>query len=131
MEWLQARYPEAAPEPLTEDTKPTELIELREGMMKNRKRFKSAVSMLKAQNKLLRNLALSINPNFQLPEDIERATWSADCTEGMEARHQTSLKTVKEHSQEPTDCTNVALATEGNAPDASPNEDRLTSYEDH
>ena len=134
MEWIQARYPEAVPEPLAEDTKQTELIEFREGMMKkNKKRFKSVVEMLEAQNKLLRNLALSINPNFQLPEDIERVTWSAECTEGIEVRnqHQPSLKTVEEHSEEPTDDTNVALVTEGNAPDASLNEDRLTSYEDH
>ena len=74
MDWLQARYDEAAPEPLAEDTKQTELAELREGMMKNKKRIKSVVNMLEAQNKLLKSLALSINPNFQLPEDIERAS---------------------------------------------------------
>ena len=96
MEWLQARYPEAAPEPLTEDTKPTELTELREGMMK---RIKSVVDTLEAQNKLLRSLALSINPNFQLPEDIETASWSADDTEGINARHQPSLPTVEEKSE--------------------------------
>ena len=67
MEWLRGRYAEAAPEPLAEDTKPTELTELREGMMKNNKRIKSVVNMLEAQNKLLRSLALLINPNFQLP----------------------------------------------------------------
>ena len=87
MEWLQARYAEAAPEPLTEDTKQTELTELREGMMKNKKRIKSVVNMLEAQNKLLRSLALSINPNFQLPEDIERASWTADGTEDTTGRH--------------------------------------------
>ena len=128
MEWLQARYTEAAPEPLAEDTKPTELIELREGMMKNKKRIKSVVNMLEAQNKLLRSLALSINPNFQLPEDIDRARWSADCRNDIDARHQPSLETVE--SEEPTDGTNVALVTEGNAPDAL-NEDRLTTCEDH
>ena len=130
MEWLQARYPEAAPEPLAEDTKPTELIELREGMMKNKKRIKSVVNMLEAQNKLLRCLALSINPNFQLPEDIDRASWSADCTKDTDARHQPSPETVQEQGEEPTDGTNVALVTEENAPDAL-NENRLTSYEDH
>ena len=99
MEWLQARYAEAAPEPLAVDTKPTELTELREGMMKNKKRIKSVVNMLEAQNKLLRSLALSINPNFQLPEDIERASWSADDTEDIVARHQPSLETVEEESE--------------------------------
>ena len=130
MEWLQARYTEAAPEPLAEDTKPPELIELREGMMKNKKRIKSVVNMLETQNKLLRSLALSINPNFQLPEDIDRARWSADCRNDVDARHQPSLETVEEQSEEPTAGTNVALVTEGNAPDAL-NEDRLTTYEDH
>ena len=87
MEWLQARYAEAAPEALTEDTKQTELTELREGMMKNKKRIKSVANMLEAQNKLLRGLALSINPNFQLPEDFERASWSAGGTEDIDGRH--------------------------------------------
>ena len=128
MEWLQARYAEATPEPLTEDTKPTELTELREGMMKNKKRFKSVVKMLEAQNKLLSSMTLSINPNFQLPEDIDRANWSADCTEDIDARHQTSLETVEEQSEEPADSTNVALVTEGNALDAL-DEDRLTPNE--
>jgi len=91
MEWLQARYSEAAPEPLAENNKSTELTELREGMMKNKKRIKSVVNMLEAQNKLLTSLALSINPNFQLPEDIERAAWTADGTEDMDGRHQSSL----------------------------------------
>lgn len=90
-EWLQARYAEAAPEPLTEDSKPSEFTELRKEMMKNKKRIKSVVNMLEAQNKLLKSLALSINPNFRLPEDIERANWSADDTEDGEARHQPSL----------------------------------------
>ena len=99
MEWLQARYAEAAPVPLAEDTKPTELTELREGMMKNNKRIKSVVNMLEAQNKLLRSLALLINPNFQLPEDIERARWSADDTEDTGALHQPSLATVEEDSE--------------------------------
>ena len=94
MEWLQARYAEAAPEPLTEDSKPTELTELREGMMKNKKRIKSVVNMLEVQNKLLRRLALAINPNFQLPEDIERASWSAD------DRKTSSLETVEEQSEQ-------------------------------
>jgi len=111
MEWLQARYAEAAPEPLAEDNKPTELTELREGMIKNKKRIKSVVNMLEAQNKLLRSLALSINPNFQLPEDIERASWTADSTDDTDGRHQSSFETVEELSEEPTDGTNVALAT--------------------
>ena len=103
MEWLQARYAEAAPEPLAEDNKPTELTELREGMIKNKKRIKSVVIMLEAQNKLLRSLALSINPNFQLPEGIESASWTADCTDDIDGMHRSSLEVVEELNEEPTD----------------------------
>ena len=99
MDWLQARYAEASPEPLAEDPKPTELTELREEMMKNKRRIKSVVNMLEAQNKLLRSLALSINPSFQLPEDIERASWSADDTEDINTSHRPSLATVEEESE--------------------------------
>ena len=41
--------------------------------------------------KLLRSLALSIKPNFQLPEDIERVNWAADGTQDVHGRHQSSL----------------------------------------
>jgi len=105
MDLLQARYAEAAPEPLAEENKTsTELTELRDGMAKNKKRIKSVMNMLEAQNKLLRNLALSINPNFQLPDDIERASWTADGTDDIDGRL----------SEELTDGKNVALATEEN-----------------
>ena len=110
-EWLQARYAEAAPEP-AEENQSTELTELREGMMKNKKRIKSVAIMLEAQNKLLRSLALSINPDFQLPEDIERASWIADGTDDVDGRHKSSLETVEEENEEPTDGTNVPLAKE-------------------
>ena len=101
-EWLQARYAEAAPEPLAADNKPTELTELREVMMKNKKRIKSVVNMLEAQNEFLRCLALSINPNFQLPEHFERASWIVDGTEDIHGRNQLSLEVVEELTEEPT-----------------------------
>ena len=80
--------------------------------MKNKKRIKSVAIMLEAQNKLLRSLALSINPDFQLPEDIERASWIADGTDDVDGRHKSSLETVQEENEEPTDGTNVPLAKE-------------------
>ena len=86
--------------------------------MKNKKRIKSVVNMLEAQNKLLRSLALTINPDFQLPEDIERASWTTDGAEDIHGRRQSSLETVEEQSEEPTDDTSVALATEENISDA-------------
>ena len=103
MDWLQARYAEGPPEPMAEESKSTEFIELREEMVKNKKRNKAVMTMLEAQNKLLRSLALSINPNFQLPEDIERASWNADGTEDIDGRHQSPLEVVEELSEEPAD----------------------------
>ena len=91
MEWLQARYAEGPPEPLAEESRSAEFIDLREEMMKNKKRSKAVMTMLEAQNKLLRSLALSINPNFQLPEDIERASWIVEGTEDIHGRNQSSL----------------------------------------
>ena len=82
--------------------------------MKNKKRIKSVVIMLEAQNKLLRSLALSINPNFQLPEGIERASWSADETDDMDGRNKSSLATIEEQSEVPSDSTKVTLAKEEN-----------------
>ena len=117
IDWLQARYAEAAPEPLAEDNKSNELTELRDGLMKNKKRIKSVVNMLEAQNKLLRSLALSINPDFQLPEDIERASWTADGTDDIDGSHKSSLEPIEEHSEEPTDGTKVTLAKEENVSD--------------
>ena len=70
--------------------------------------------MLEAQNKLLRNLAVSINPDFQLPEDIERASWTADGIEDKDGRHQFSLETIEELSEEPADGTHVTLAKDEN-----------------
>ena len=104
MEWLQARYAEGPPEPLAEESrKSAEFIELREEMMKNKKRSKAIRSMLKAQSKLLRSLALSINPNFQLPEGIERVSGTADGTNDINGGHQASLAVVEELNEESTD----------------------------
>ena len=110
MERLQARYAAANPEPVFEENKPTEIAELRQGMMKNKKRIKSIVTMLEAQSKLLRSLALSVNPNFELPEDPEEGSWRKDGTDDKDGKYQPSLETVKELSEEPTDDTGVDLA---------------------
>ena len=80
--------------------------------MKNKKRIKSVVNMLEAQNKLLRSLALTINPDFQLPEDIERASWTTDGIDDIHGRHQSFLEAVEELSEEPTGDTSVALAAD-------------------
>ena len=89
-EWLQARYAEAAPEPLAADNKPTELTELREGMMKNKKRIKSVVNMLEAQNEFLRCLALSINPARRYRESQPVCRYDTD---DIDRRSKSSLET--------------------------------------
>ena len=75
--------------------------------MKNKKRIKSVVDMLEAQNEFFKCLALSINPNFQLPERIERASWSADDTDDIDGRNKSSFETTKEQSDELRDSTRV------------------------
>lgn len=116
MEWLQARYAAATQEPVFEENKPTDLAELRVGMMKNKKRIKSIVIMLEAQNKLLKSLALSVNPNLELPEDPEEGSWRKNDTDDKDGRYQSSLETVKELGEEPTDDdTGVDLAAEDKA----------------
>ena len=86
-------------------------------MTKNKKRIKSVVNMLEAQNKLLTSLALAIDPNFQLPEGIERTRWSADFKDEKDGRNKSSLATIEEQREEPTDSTNVFVAKEEIAPE--------------
>lgn len=113
MAWLQARFSEAVPEPVADESKPSEIAKLQEEMMKNKKRMKSMMAMMEAQNKLLRSLALRIDPAFGLPEGTEE-TWGMDGTDG---RNPTSLDAGKE-SEVPTDDTSVDLAKEDKASDA-------------
>ena len=86
-------------------------------MTKSKKRIKSIVNMLEAQNKLLTSLALAIDPNFQLPEGIKRTRWSADFKDEKDGRSKWSLATIEEQREEPTDSTNVTLAKEEIVPD--------------
>jgi len=69
-EWLHARFAEAAPEPV-EEGQTSEFAELKEEMLKNKKRIKSIMAMLEAQNKLLKNLAAVVDPKFKLPQDVD------------------------------------------------------------
>ena len=47
MEWLQPRYAEDPPETLAEESGSAEFIELREEIMKNKKRSKAVMTMLR------------------------------------------------------------------------------------
>ena len=69
-EWLHARFAEAAPEPV-EEGQTSEFAELKEEMLKNKKRIKSMMAMLEAQSKLLKNLAVAVDPKFKLPQDVD------------------------------------------------------------
>ena len=117
MEWLQTRFAEASPEPFTEDTKTTELANLQKETMKNKKRIKSMMAMLEAQNRLLTRLALTIDPSFELPEDTEETrrtdeTDAKDDTDGKDATddgNPPSPESGKEN-EEPVDDTSVELA---------------------
>ena len=91
MEWLQERFSEAIPEPIADESKPSELTKLEEEVMKNRKKMKSMMAMMDAQNKLLRSLALRIDPGFELPEATEEASWRTDGTDGASSRDRTAV----------------------------------------
>ena len=112
MEWLQARFAEVSPEE-AEESEPSELADLKAEMMKNKKRIKSMMAMLEAQNKLLRTLALKIDPKFGLPEGAA-GEWGAD---RMDGGKQAPLDEDKE-SEEVTDDTSVELAREEKSADA-------------
>ena len=84
-------------------------------MTKNKKRIKSVVNMLEAQNKLLKSLALAIDPTFQLPEGIERVSWSSHGTDEKDGRKKSPLAIIQEHREEPKDI--VTLAKEEKVPD--------------
>ena len=68
IEWLQERFSETSPAPV-QDSEPSELNELKAEMTKNTKRIKSMMTMLEAQSKLLRTLAKTIDPKFELLND--------------------------------------------------------------
>ena len=70
IDWLHARFVEAAPEPV-EEGQTSEFAELKEEMLKNKKRIKSMMAMLEAQNKLLKNLAAVVDPKFKVREDVD------------------------------------------------------------
>jgi len=109
--WLQARFSEAIPEPVADESKPTELAKLEEEVMKNRKKMKSMMAMMEAQNKLLRGLALRIDPSFELPEGTEEASSRTDGADGANDRYRTAVDGGKE-DEGPTDKTSVDAARE-------------------
>jgi len=111
MEWLQERFSEAIPEPIADESKPSELAKLEEEVMKNRKKMKSMMAMMDAQNKLLRSLALRIDPGFELPEGTEEASWRTDGTDGVSSRDRTAVDGERE-GEAPTDQTSVDLTRE-------------------
>ena len=97
-EWLQATFSEVAPDPV-EDDQPSELAEVKAEMMKNKKRIKSMMATLDAQNKLLMNLAATINRKFELPEEAE-----VKREEGVvDGAKRTGLKADKKSEEEPMD----------------------------
>ena len=76
MDWLHARFAEAAPEPV-EEGQTSEFSEIKEEMLKHKKRIKSMMAMLEAQNKLLKNLAAVVDPKFKVREDVDGVSGAA------------------------------------------------------
>ena len=100
--WLQERFSEAIPEPVEDESKTTELAKLEEEVVKNRKKMKSMMAMMEAQNKLLRSLALKIDPTFELPEVTEEHGWKTDGADETDSRNLTAVDGGKEDEM-PTD----------------------------
>jgi len=113
MKWLQATFAEVSPEPASEESEQSELSDLKAEMLKNKKRIKSMMAMLEAQNKLLRSLAVTIDPEFKFPEEAE-GQWGVD---RMDGGMQASLDTEKE-VEEPTDDTSVEMGRDEKSADA-------------
>ena len=97
MQWLQARFPEVSSEPTNEESEQSEIADLKAEIMKNKKTIKS-------MNKLLRTLAVTIDPTIKLPEETEDQ-WEADCLDDGQ----------KENEQQ-TDDIGVELGTEKKNP---------------
>ena len=97
MQWLQARFPEVSSEPTSEESQQSEIADLKAEIMKNKKTIKS-------MNKLLRTLAVTIDPTIKLPEEAEDQ-WEADCLDDGQ----------KENEQQ-TDDIGVELGTEKKNP---------------
>ena len=115
--WLQERFAEAIPEPVVHESKPTELAKLEEEVVKNRKKMRSMMAMMEAQNKLLRSLALKIDPRFELPEVTEEHSWKTDDADETDGRNRTDVDGGKEDEM-PTDKANADVTREEKSEDA-------------
>ena len=67
MGWLQERFAEISPEPVHK-SQPLEIGELKDAMTKNKKKIKSMMTLLEAQNRLLRALVATIDPKFEFQD---------------------------------------------------------------
>lgn len=117
IDWLYAWFDEATPEPVAdEDSKTNELAVLQEEMTKNKKRIKTMMEMLEAQNNLLRSLAHRIDPSFELLGGNEetRGRGRMDGVDGPDGKHRAPHEGGTE-SEVPTDDTSVEFTREGKA----------------
>lgn len=67
MGWLQERFAEISPATVHE-SQPLEIIELKDAMTKNKKKIKSMMTLLEAQNRLLRTLVVTLDPKFEFQD---------------------------------------------------------------
>ena len=117
IDWLYAWFDEATPEPVAdEDSKTNELAVLQEEMTKNKKRIKTMMEMLEAQNNLLRSLAHRIDPSFELLGGNEetRGRGRMDGVDGPDGKHRAPHEGGTE-SEVPTDDTSVEFTREEKA----------------
>ena len=106
MERHQAKFSEVSSEPTTEKSQQSELADLKTEMMKTKKKVESI-------DKLIRALAVTIDPKIKLPEETEDQ-WEADRVDGG---MQASSEAQKESEQQ-TDDTGVELGRGEKSADA-------------
>lgn len=110
IDWLYAWIDEATPEPVDDEySKPNELAVLHEEMTKNKKRIKTMMEMLEAQNNLLRSLAHRIDPSIELPQGNEEARGGRRM-DGPDGKHGPGTE-----SEVPTDDTSAEFTREDKA----------------
>ena len=97
-EWLHARFADVSPEP-AKDNPPSELADVKAEIMKNKKKIKSMMATLESLNKLLRTLAITIDPKFQVPDDPEGNSTGSEIRASFETEQESKEPTPGSHGK--------------------------------
>jgi len=76
------------------------------------------MAMMEAQNKLLRSLALRIDPTFELPEVAEEHSWKTDGADETDGRNRSTAVDGGKEDEMPTDKARADVTREEKSEDA-------------